>query len=286
MSARLSTGLPRACSGDMYAAVPMITPICVAAPVSVGDCDGSPSGVVSSALANPKSRTLTVPSSRTLMFAGFRSRWITPASWAALQRLRDLSSNRQRVFEWHRAMRDTVGEGRPFDQLQDERQRVIRRLNPVDGSDARVVQTGQDVRFPLEPGEAVGVSGEGVGQNLQRDIAAELRVCRAIDLPHPPFADEGGHIVMAEAVTDGEGHETLPYAARSLGFTRRWMRLPASFSATRSSKVFCRFSQSSGVVPRYRERRRAVSAVMPRCPLRIAVTRLPGTSQGRGERLR
>ena len=37
MSARLSTGLPRACSGDIYAAVPMITPICVAAAVSVGD---------------------------------------------------------------------------------------------------------------------------------------------------------------------------------------------------------------------------------------------------------
>ena len=37
MSDRLSTGFPRACSGDMYAAVPMITPICVAAAVSVGD---------------------------------------------------------------------------------------------------------------------------------------------------------------------------------------------------------------------------------------------------------
>ena len=37
ISARLSTGFPRACSGDMYAAVPMITPICVAAAVRVGD---------------------------------------------------------------------------------------------------------------------------------------------------------------------------------------------------------------------------------------------------------
>ena len=83
MSARLSTGFPRACSGDMYAAVPMITPICVAAAVSVGDWLGSPSGLGSSAFANPKSSTLTVPSSRTLMFAGLRSRWITPASCAA-----------------------------------------------------------------------------------------------------------------------------------------------------------------------------------------------------------
>ena len=35
------------------------------------------------AFAKPKSKTLTVPSFRTLMFAGLRSRWITPASWAA-----------------------------------------------------------------------------------------------------------------------------------------------------------------------------------------------------------
>ena len=37
----------------------------------------------SSALANPKSSTLTVPSSRTLMLAGFRSRWMIPCSCAA-----------------------------------------------------------------------------------------------------------------------------------------------------------------------------------------------------------
>ena len=52
----------------------MMTPIWVAAPVIVGDSDGSPLGLVSSAFANPKSNTLTVPSSRTLMFAGFKSR--------------------------------------------------------------------------------------------------------------------------------------------------------------------------------------------------------------------
>ena len=37
MSARLSTAFPRACSGDMYAAVPRITPCMVAAPLIVGE---------------------------------------------------------------------------------------------------------------------------------------------------------------------------------------------------------------------------------------------------------
>ena len=35
------------------------------------------------AFASPKSSTFTVPSGRTLMFAGFRSRWTMPCSCAA-----------------------------------------------------------------------------------------------------------------------------------------------------------------------------------------------------------
>ena len=41
MSARLSTALPRACSGDMYAAVPRMRPAAVPVCASVGDCDRS-----------------------------------------------------------------------------------------------------------------------------------------------------------------------------------------------------------------------------------------------------
>ena len=37
----------------------------------------------SASFANPKSSTLTVPSGRTLMFAGFRSRWMMPCACAA-----------------------------------------------------------------------------------------------------------------------------------------------------------------------------------------------------------
>ena len=76
-SLRLSAARPLACSGLMYAAVPRITPICVSAGlVIVGDAVASLPLIVvgSNALANPKSRTLTAPSDRILMFAGFRSR--------------------------------------------------------------------------------------------------------------------------------------------------------------------------------------------------------------------
>ena len=52
------------------------TPVIIAGDVMVGDAVASMcrADIGSSAFANPKSSTFTVPSGRTLMFAGFRSR--------------------------------------------------------------------------------------------------------------------------------------------------------------------------------------------------------------------
>jgi len=62
----------------------------VSAPCSVpsrvreGECDRSAGDFSSAiALARPKSSSFTFPSDVTLTFAGFRSRWMIPLSWAA-----------------------------------------------------------------------------------------------------------------------------------------------------------------------------------------------------------
>ena len=65
-----------------------------------------------------------------------------------------------------------------------------------------MVQAGQHLRFPLKPSEPIRVRGEGVGEDLQRDVAAELRVGGAIDLAHAAFADESGDVVMCEPGPD------------------------------------------------------------------------------------
>ena len=64
------------------AAVPIITPACVAPIVSVGEFSGSLAAACGTA-ANPKSSTFTMPSGVTITFAGFKSRWIIPFSCAA-----------------------------------------------------------------------------------------------------------------------------------------------------------------------------------------------------------
>jgi hypothetical protein len=63
MSARRTTGFPAACSGLIYAAVPMIIPACVAAMVNVGEFCGEdvPALDGCAIAANPKSSTFTRP---------------------------------------------------------------------------------------------------------------------------------------------------------------------------------------------------------------------------------
>ena len=94
----------------------------------------------------------------------------------------DLLGNRQRLIQRDRPLRDPLGEGRPLDQLQHERPRALGFLDAVDGGDVRVVEAGEDLRLPLEPGEAIRISREGVGEDLQRDLAVQLRVGGLIHL--------------------------------------------------------------------------------------------------------
>ena len=60
------------------------------------------------------------------------------------------------------------------------------------------------LRLALEAREPIGVRGEGLGQQLQRDLAPELRVGRAVDLAHAAGADCGGDAVVRERVARRE----------------------------------------------------------------------------------
>ena len=65
--------------------------------------------------------------------------------------------------------------------------------------DVRMVQRGEDFGFALEAREPIGIAGERLGQHLDRDLAFQLGVRRAIHLAHPAGADLGGDFVRAEA---------------------------------------------------------------------------------------
>jgi hypothetical protein len=64
-----------------------------------------------------------------------------------------------------------------------------------------MIERRQQTRFTLEASEPVGVAREGIGEGFERDVAAEPRVARAVDLAHATGAD---------LRDDFEGTETRP----------------------------------------------------------------------------
>jgi hypothetical protein len=100
-------------------------------------------------LASPKSSTFTVPSARTLMFAGLRSRWTIPSSCAASS-ASAICRAIARVVDRNHTTRDALRQVVAFDQLHDQRREGRRLLEPVDRCDVWMVQGRQHFSFALK----------------------------------------------------------------------------------------------------------------------------------------
>jgi hypothetical protein len=66
-----------------------------------------------------------------------------------------------------------------------------RAFDAVDLRDVRVVERREHFRLALEAREAVVIGGELVGQDLEGDVAFQLRVTRAIHHPHAARSKPG-----------------------------------------------------------------------------------------------
>src|SRR6185369_13740864 len=112
----------------------------------------------------------------------------------------------ERALDRQATLLDFVPEVRPFDELADE----VRSLSlPPDVEDRHDVRVGERRGRPgleLEPSEAVGVRRIDRRERLDRDLAPEPRVARAVDLPHAAGAEWGEDLVRTEAAADGECH--------------------------------------------------------------------------------
>jgi hypothetical protein len=58
----------------------------------------------------------------------------------------------------------------------------------------------QRLGFAGEACEPVGIGGEGLGQDLERDLAVELGVCGAPDFAHAALAELGGDAVVRDGL--------------------------------------------------------------------------------------
>jgi hypothetical protein len=117
-----------------------------------------------------------------------------------------LLRDRHRVGQRHRAARDVHGQILAFDEFHDQGARAPRLLDAVDGRDVRMIQRRQRFRFALKAREPVRVLCKDLRKDLDRDVAAQPRVGRAIDLAHAAGANRGDDFIRTEASTGGERH--------------------------------------------------------------------------------
>jgi hypothetical protein len=127
-----------------------------------------------------------------------------------LERIGDLARDRQRFGERDGTALNAVREVLAPDQLHDERHVTAgaarRVLEAVDLGDVGMIQGGQRPRLALEAGETLDIHRERAGENLQRHVAPEPRIPRAIHLAHSAGADRGDDLVRAETGTDRQSH--------------------------------------------------------------------------------
>ena len=67
-----------------------------------------------------------------------------------------------------------------------------------------MIERGEQLRFALEPRQAVGIESEQLGQDLQGDVAIQLRVAGAVHLAHRARTKRRDDFVGTDATTRRE----------------------------------------------------------------------------------
>ena len=147
----------------------------------------------SSAFASPKSSTFTVPSSSDLHVRRLEIAMHDALLVRGLERVGDLARDGQRVAERQRDRARSLRQIVALNQLHDQRTARCPVLTPRARRRARC--SGDSARRGLAPrarsARAAPRRQRTLGQNLERDVASELRVAGAVDLAHAAGAE--GH---------------------------------------------------------------------------------------------
>jgi hypothetical protein len=134
-----------------------------------------------------------------------------PVHDAALVRGRESAGDLQREVDRLARVERRPGEPRPqglsLEELRDGVGDVALDAEIVDGEDVRMRQGGDRLGFPLEARARFRVAREMLWQDLDRDVAIQLRVAGAIDLSHPARAQRRQNLVRAEASSGRQRHE-------------------------------------------------------------------------------
>ena len=104
------------------------------------------------------------------------------------------------------ARRDMAIETLPVDELHDEKSGAADILDREQRDDVWMIEACHHARFVLEAREPIGIGSHVGGQDLERHVAAETRVARAVDLAHSTRAERRDDVISAQASSGRERH--------------------------------------------------------------------------------
>ena len=112
-----------------------------------------------------------------------------PLRVGRLEGVRDLGPQVEERAELERPLADPLRERLPLQQLHGDEVLALVLVDRVHGADAGVVEGRGGAGLALEARERVRVLGQLRGQELERDVAAELRVLGLVHDAHAPAAE-------------------------------------------------------------------------------------------------
>ena len=124
--------------------------------------------------------------------------------------LRDLPANVERFANWQRAALQALFQRFAFDEFEHQKIRRARLIDGVDLRDVGMVEARQRFRFALEAPQTFLVLREFVRQHLDRDLALQPRVARAIDLPHRAGAQRTHDHIIGEGRAGTHARRSCP----------------------------------------------------------------------------
>ncbi len=79
------------------------------------------------------------------------------------------------------------------------------RADVVDGQDVRVIELPGGARLLLEAMQPAAIGREASRDQLDRDVAAEAWIARAVDLAHAAGAEPAEHFIRTDEGPGGNG---------------------------------------------------------------------------------
>jgi hypothetical protein len=174
------------------------------------------------------------------------------------QPARDLRRQLQGLAHRQRRGRQPLAQRRAVEQLEDEVGHAVLCADVVHRQDVRVLQRSERACLLLEAAHQIFVEAR---QHLDRHLAAEARIVRAVDLRHAALAERRADLVGAEPGALGERRRALgdlgqlgqqriagaavhhPASSRDRRSLSRSNRLRSAVSSTPLSDITCAISR-------------------------------------------